>query len=96
MQGPAVIVFVQKHCPACHEFMPRFKRLVEPYRGCGVKIYAPDVAEDRGAQKLADKYKIEATPTMVVISAAGRATKIAGAVNDAAIEKALGRFSCGV
>ncbi len=96
MQGPAVVLFIQAGCPACHEFLPRFKRVAEPYRQCGVKVYAPDLAKDSRAAEMADKYKIKATPTMLVFSKSGRATKIEGAVDDSRIETALGRFSCDV
>jgi thiol-disulfide isomerase/thioredoxin len=97
-QGPAVIVFIQKMCGACHEFMPRFQRIAEPYKQCGVALYAPDVGneKDKKAQAAAEFYKIEATPTMVVISARGRVKKIEGAVEDEEIVKALGGFACDV
>ena len=96
IRGPAVIVFIQAQCGACHEFMPRFKRVAEPYKRCGIRLYAPDIGnpKDKKAMAAADHYKIEATPTMLVISKAGRVKKIEGAVDDADIVKALGGFAC--
>ena len=97
-QGPAVIVFIQEGCPACHEFVPRFQRIAEPYKRCGVALFAPDISnpKDQKAQDAANFYKIEATPTMVVVSARGRVKKYEGAVEDEEIVKALSGFACDV
>ena len=97
-KGPAVIVFIQQGCGACDEFMPRFKRIATPYKKCGIKLFVPDLGNlrDKKAQAAALQYNIEATPTMVVISASGRVKKIEGSVDDGEIIKALGGFACDV
>lgn len=75
--------------------MPRFKRIAEPYKRCGVRLFAPDLSKpDQKAIAAADAYKIQATPTMVVISARGRVKKYEGAVSDEEIVKALSGFAC--
>lgn len=98
VSGPAVIVFVQKECGACHEFMPRFKAVAMPFKKCGIKLFAPDIgnANDKKAMLAADYYKIEATPTMIVVSKRGRIKKFEGGIDDSEIVKALSGFACDV
>ena len=98
VSGPAVIVFIQGQCPACHEFMPRFTKIATPYKACGIRLYSPDISnsKDKKAMAAANYYKISATPTMIVVSKSGRTKKIEGAVEDSEIVKALGGFACDV
>lgn len=91
LKPPFVIVFVQAHCPACHEFLPRFKAIAAPYQHCGMQMFVPDVSRqwDHSAQESANQFEIKATPTMVVVSRSGAVKKLEGSVSDARIAKAL-------
>ena len=91
MKPPFVITFVQAHCPACHEFMPRFLAATAKYKHCGVRIFAPDVSQrfDHETQKLADQFKIHATPPTVIVSRDGRVKKLEGGVTQVRLERVL-------
>ena len=85
MASTAVFVFGQAGCPACADYVPRFKRLAAsaPFP---VGVY--DLAKDRHAQGFADKLAIRATPTTVVM-AGGRLRKVEGSVSNTEIVKLL-------
>lgn len=63
----AIFVFGQHGCPACEDYIPRFKRLAMPYhRVLPVGVY--DLGRDgRHANELAQQMGIRATPTTVVM-----------------------------
>jgi hypothetical protein len=84
--APAVLVFVMTGCPACHEYVPRFRKA---FRGARIL----DVSRDRRAAALADRLGVKATPTTVVRDSAGTVTKRIGAISDADIGKLLGKLT---
>jgi thioredoxin-like negative regulator of GroEL len=88
--GPiGVFVFGQAGCPACSEYIPRFKRIAAAFRQrFPIGIY--DLAKDgHRAQEMATTLDIKATPTTVVMNR-GRIQKHVGALAEAAIRELLG------
>ena len=79
-----VAVFTMPGCPACKEYLPRFK--AEGFKhlmALGQRnILHIDISDtDKKATGFADKYKIEATPTTLVFSATGKVLKkVEGAI----------------
>lgn len=90
---PAVFVFGQTGCPACTEYVPRFKRLAEPYRRrFPIGIY--DLAKDgQHANEFASRLGINATPTTVVMTSRGTIAKHIGALAESAVKALLDRVS---
>lgn len=85
----SVVVLIMEGCPACHEYMPRFARQAAPLRAQGMPISIYDLNKHPGARALADKLKVEATPTTVVIGKKGPQIVARGAVDDAEISRIL-------
>lgn len=85
----AVFVFGQAGCPACSEYVPRFKRLAAPYRNrFPIGIY--DLARDgQRVNEFASKLGIRATPTTVVMNRRGGLRKLVGALTEAQIRELL-------
>lgn len=72
-----VVVWTQDGCPACEEFLPRWRPVAQQYQGC-----LPSVAVNCTEYKMAaDYYRISDTPTVMVLRY-GRASwrKLHGAV----------------
>lgn len=85
----SVLVLIMDGCPACHEYMPRFGALAAPYRAQGMPVSIIDLNTDQKAQALANRLKINATPTTVVIGAKGAKVVAEGAVGNKQITKLL-------
>ena len=85
---PAVFVFGQAGCPACEEYLPRFKQLAS---GSPFPVGVYDLAKDRKANDFATRMGVSATPTTVVMDRHGRLHKTVGAVTDSAIRALLKR-----
>lgn len=86
-----VLVFVMKGCGACHEYMPRFKRLAAPYHARGLPVGVFDVTTPKGA-RLANAYKVKATPTTVAVAGDNTHVRV-GAVDDRAIAGLLAKVA---
>lgn len=85
-----VVLFVMDGCPACEEFFPRFKKLVEPYAKAGIPVAVYDAAsEDQHVQDLADRWGVEATPTTIVARRGPGIIKEEGSVDDATLKGLL-------
>lgn len=71
--------------------MPRFLQATAKYKRCGVRVFAPDVSRrfDHETQKAADHFKIQATPTTVIVNREGRVKKLEGSVTAARLDKVL-------
>ncbi len=82
-----VLVFAMPECPACEEFVPRFRQIAGQYPQ--VKSYVLDISQPV-PWKLADQYGVNATPTMVVARRPRGMVKWEGAVPDREIHRALG------
>jgi thioredoxin-like negative regulator of GroEL len=84
----AIFVFGQAGCPACEDYVPRFKRLSAPYwRQLPIGVY--DLARDgKRANELASAMGIKATPTTVVM-VGNRMRSVVGAVSDQEIAQML-------
>lgn len=81
-----VVVFYMNGCPACHEYLPRFRRLAAKYRPF-VAIKAANISLAPGA-KSADEYKVKYAPTTLVLDATGKSIhKLEGSGSDREIEK---------
>ena len=81
----AVFVFVAHGCGACHEYLPRFRRLAQA-AGAPGRVY--DIAKDQHGAAFADKLGVKATPTTVVMRD-GKIKSIVGGVSNAEISKLL-------
>jgi len=90
-----VVVFHQNGCPACHEYLPRFKRLAVKYRSF-LNIQTPNLnRSSRPIQDAAIAYKITAAPTTLVLDANDKVLRRrVGAIPDEQIE-ALFKFASG-
>ena len=86
----AVFVFHQHGCPACAQYLPRFKRVASPFRAAyPIGIY--DLAKDKHGQEFATRLGgIRAVPTTVVMTDRGALHKHVGALDEATIVRLLG------
>lgn len=78
-----IVVFAMKDCPACEEYMPRFQAVANQFAG-RVPYQVLD-ANAPSAQAVADRFKIEATPTTMVLRRPTGAIKAEGSLSDADI-----------
>lgn len=86
----AVFVFHQHGCPACAQYLPRFKRVAGPHRAA-IPIGIYDLAKDQHGRAFADRLGgIRAVPTTVVMSDRGALHKHVGALDEATIARLLG------
>jgi thiol-disulfide isomerase/thioredoxin len=73
-------------CPACHDYLPRFRRIAVKYRPF-LSIKAANISVASNAAT-ADKYKIKAAPTTLILDAADKVLKrYPGALDTKAIEE---------
>lgn len=63
----ALVIFHSQYCSHCHETLPQLHRA--SMHLCGVDIWTVDVEVHEG---LADEFKIEALPTIVLLSTQGK------------------------
>jgi thiol-disulfide isomerase/thioredoxin len=89
-----IVVFSADGCHACHEYLPRFRKIAVKYRAF-IDIKSGNISKTGEIQKIADKYKIEAVPTTLVLSASGEVLhRHVGGIDDRKIvkmfEKAIG------
>lgn len=88
---PAVLIFVATGCGACHNYVPRIEKLVEPYRRAGMEVYIRDIAKNERALAQAEKFGVRATPTTFFRTRSGAVTRRVGALHDAQIQEMLAR-----
>ena len=89
MAMPAVFVFIQEGCGACHEYMPTFQHVVAPLRG-RLPIGVYDIAKpDRRVQRFAESLGVRVTPTTVVMTSSGALRRHEGALSVTALRAAL-------
>ena len=83
---PAVFVFAQPGCPACEDYVPRFQRRAAgaPYP---VGIY--HLGSGGRGDEMANKFRVSAAPTTVVMTRRGQLQKHVGALADNVIERLL-------
>jgi thioredoxin-related protein len=87
-----IIVFHQHGCPACADYLPRFKRLAVKYRGL-VNIQLANMSTTseelfKKIAKAADRYKIDGAPTTIVLDANDQfLRRVVGSVSNAEIAK---------
>jgi thiol-disulfide isomerase/thioredoxin len=80
-----VVVFHMDGCPACHDYLPRFRRIAVKYRPF-LAIKAANISVPSNAT-VADKYKIAAAPTTLVLDAEDKVLKrYKGALDAKSIE----------
>jgi len=86
-----VVVFVMEGCGACKEYLPRFKKLAEPYRKAGLPILIYDAAsKDERVQNFADRVGVDATPTTAILKRGPGVLKAEGSIPDEEIQQILG------
>lgn len=92
---PALVEFSQTHCPACVVSRPMVAGIVKDYEGRAVvKIYEldrlGDYPEGEAVRQLAPRLGVRATPTFVVLDAAGKPVKrFVGPTSGASLRQAL-------
>lgn len=86
-----ILVFVMRGCPACHDYIPRFKRLAAPLRSPNLRFHVLDVDHrtlPRPAQAIART--VRATPTTILLEdGRGEHLRRVGALSDAEIAELL-------
>ena len=85
-----VIVFHMRGCGPCREYLPRFKRLAVKYRS-HLHIRSVDVSvPDKRIQDVAIQFKIDATPTTLVLDEKDvELRRKTGGIDDKDVEKLL-------
>ena len=85
-----VVVFHMDGCPACKEYVPRFKRTALRYRN-HLNIQSANISRaDKRIQDAAVKYRIHAVPTTLVLDEHDKAIKrVTGAIETEQIEALL-------
>lgn len=86
IRPPIVLVFVQRGCHFCGEYMRRFRPIADPYVAQGIPVHVGDLSSSPTALRLADQYNVAATPTTIAIGRRGTA-KLEGAAGTAEIRK---------
>ena len=90
MATPAVFVFIQEGCSACHDYMPKFEHASEPFRARNLPIGVYDLASsDAQIQHFAQALGVRATPTTVVQTSAGTHRSYVGSLPVAQIREVL-------
>lgn len=88
MATPAVFVFIQAGCPACHDFMPKFERTRTRHPQVTVGVY--DISlPDPQVQHFAEALGVRATPTTIVQTSNGAHKRYVGSLPVAQIDEAL-------
>lgn len=84
-----IVVFHQNGCPACHDYLPRFKRRAVKYRAL-CNIQTANISTNEKAFHAANKFKVEAVPTTIVFNDSDKVLRRAeGAIADIEIIKLL-------
>jgi hypothetical protein len=90
MPTPAVFVFIQQGCGACHDYMPKFERARFRHPNVTVGVY--DLASnDARIQHFAETLGVRATPTTIVQTSGGTHHRHVGSLPMAQIEQLLGQ-----
>lgn len=87
----SVLVFHQgDSCPACREYLPRFRNLALPYKS-RIDIRSINLNKaDKAVQDAGQKFKITAVPTTLVLGDGDKVLrKKIGNIDNAAIAKLL-------
>ena len=80
-----VVVFLMTGCHACHDYLPKFRRVAVKYRPF---VAIKQVTFNGTNGDIVDKYKIKAFPTTVILDASEKLVKrVEGSVPMAEIEK---------
>jgi thiol-disulfide isomerase/thioredoxin len=80
-----VVVFHSNDCPACKDYLPRFRRVAVKYRAF---VDVKHVTLGPKTEKMFDEYKIRALPTTVILDANQKAVKkVEGSIDVGAIAK---------
>ena len=79
-----VVVFTMKGCPACQEYLPRFRRIAQRWASCIPVVYL-DAAKD-AQQDRADKFTIKYTPTTLILKRPNGFLKWESSLSDEEIE----------
>lgn len=82
-----IVVFSADGCHACHDYLPRFRRIAVKYRAF-IDIKSGNISKTGSIQEIADKYKIKAVPTTLVLSTDGEVLhRYVGGIEDKKIVK---------
>jgi len=89
-----VVLVVMRQCPACHEFLPRFRRVAAKYARCVPSVIVD--ASDPQQAPVADRFQVRATPTLLVLRRPVGQIRLEGNVSDAEIERAFAMATRGL
>lgn len=80
-----VMLWYMRGCGHCEEIAPRFKRLEDEFRSTfqsrGIQVLKLDAAAP-ALQPLADRFDVQATPTMIAAQRNGGMLRLVGVVSD--------------
>ena len=79
-----IVVIGMKGCGACEEYIPRFQRIATRYAHC-LPVRVLDASTPEGAQ-VAARFRVEATPTTLILRKPHGQVHYEGARDDAEIE----------
>lgn len=80
-----IVVFHQHGCPACTQYVPRFKRIGVKYRAL-INIQLANLSKaDKKMIDAATRYKINAVPTTLVLDGERVVRRVEGSVDDSEI-----------
>lgn len=82
-----IIIFKIKGCPACAEYIPRFRRMAIPYRG-RFPMHVVD-AESNEHTNLADQFNVQEVPVTLVLRYPNGIMRYEGALDNNEIKNML-------
>lgn len=82
-----VVCVVMQGCGACHEFLPRFRRVAAKYARCVPSMIVN--ASDPKQAPLADRFNVRVTPTTLILRRPVGQIRLEGAVSNAELERAF-------
>lgn len=86
-----VVVIGMAGCPACEDYIPRVEALAPSYARVVPVMYLDAASQDPRVQAWMDEYKIEHTPTTLVLRRqdhlGGGVWRMEGSVDDASIRQ---------
>jgi thioredoxin 1 len=87
---PALVVFYSDSCPTCHRLAPRIEKLADEYDG-RVVVGRVNVQDPKETQ-LADRYGIEAVPTLIYFGGGKQVDATTGGPSYRSLRKRVDRL----
>lgn len=89
MTQPDVVVVcvVMEGCSACHEFLPRFRKIAAKYAHC-IPAMVINASNSQQAP-IADRFRVRVTPTTLILRRPVGQIRLEGAVSNAELGRAF-------